>query len=174
MTVPTTPMVFCPYCGVRSDALKRMRIWRSFLCAIVFIRVQEEVVVACPTCMRQQLRRSLLINIGSANLAWPAMLLLYVPRFVATYLPGPSRAPSSVSPLLSDVNARPTGRAMARSVTAALLITWMLCSLGVALGGKHNDPLWPAGWVCFGVSSGLLVALFVLTSRRSKAEDWRA
>src|SRR4051812_37527696 len=101
--------VKCPCCHAPTRDLKCLRFahWMVFL--VLYLWVAERVTVACPRCMRRILARRLALNVVPANLAWPALLILYVPRFAATFEPGPSR-------VLTDVPREPgrVGRALLR------------------------------------------------------------
>ena len=161
----TTPVVTCPRCGRLTNDIKQLRIWRSFICVIVFIRWREEVVVACPDCMRKELTQSLLDNIISANLAWPAMAILYIPRYLTTRRAGPSLLPIRANPLLHDVSARPTASSGLKSVAAALIIVAGIVGLSLAVDRHGPGSENAVGWVCVAVSVGMFVALIRMGSR---------
>jgi hypothetical protein len=170
-TPPPIPgNTLCPKCGKPTADLKQIRIWRSVICVLVYFRVREEVVTACPACMRPELNESLLANIVSANLAWPAMLLLYIPRYLSAGRPGPSLLLPVRNPLLHDVGAVPTPLSMFRALRAALLIVGGIMGLWLAV--QHGVPIAMelSGWACFGVSVFLAVAL-VLAGTRKKTPD---
>jgi hypothetical protein len=81
----------CPTCGQLTDSLKQYRFirWLVFLLAGAIYQAAE--VQACPVCMRAFLRRSLLINVVPANLAWPFLLPWGLGLIATSYRKGHSR-----------------------------------------------------------------------------------
>jgi hypothetical protein len=158
--------VVCPHCGVPTSDLKQLRVWNRFICALFFVRITERVETACPACMKQILDRSLSDNLITANIAWPAMALLYIPRYMAVRRPGPSMLVAPKIAILHDVTARPSSDSMWRSIRAALLIVVGICGLFMAFD-RHGE--WSenaTGWVCTAISVGMFTFLIWRSRRR--------
>jgi hypothetical protein len=66
--------IVCPHCRQSSDSIKRQNI---MLVIFLFIGAswQMEQVTACDKCMRQRILVNALINILSANILWPFLIL---------------------------------------------------------------------------------------------------
>lgn len=168
---PTDPMP-CPECGQVSDSIKCFHMTHTMLFLLIWFAVWERTFVACPACMRRILRRRLLFNIPTATLIWPALLLIYLPRFAATYQPGHSRAlthPPSI------------GRSRWRIVRFLeefgyhkwqyiLLIVAVICSAALSFGPGLHSWLDPSR-IIFVAVAGLLLGRIIADVIASGRED---
>jgi hypothetical protein len=72
---PMSPQFLdCPQCGQPSDRIKRclvLSIWFFLVMATWWERVEA----GCPACVRRKLLSSALVNLFTANVAWPILIL---------------------------------------------------------------------------------------------------
>jgi hypothetical protein len=121
--------------------------------------------------MKKILSQSLLDNLATANIAWPAMVLLYIPRYLALRRPGPSLVTPPKIAILHDVTAAPSDKALWRSVLVAVLIGVGICGLYMGFD-RHGDTSERAvGWVCVGISVAMFAGLIWL-ARRQPRKKW--
>lgn len=155
---PSDPLP-CPVCGKRTDSLKCFRFARAMLFLIVYVTIWEETFIACPRCMRQILRRRLLANIPSAHLLWPALLLIYIPRYAATYAVGHSRA--LVEPPRRSRLARLLDALGEHRWQYVMLIVGGCCTASLAFGhGRHE--WFDTSRLIFAVLLGLFIGRVVV------------
>ena len=81
----------CPSCRTLTDALKRYRLYRFLLFAVVAWGVQTAEYTACPSCMRSTIVKLTLVNIVPANIAWPIVFILHAIDFARTYTSNTSK-----------------------------------------------------------------------------------
>ncbi|MFO0881615.1 MAG: hypothetical protein U0840_30325 [Gemmataceae bacterium] len=65
----------CPMCGLPTEHLKRARYMRLLVFLFVGSWWQEEIITACPSCLRRRVWRNCFINLLPANLLWPFLML---------------------------------------------------------------------------------------------------
>jgi hypothetical protein len=66
--------IVCPHCHQPSDSIKRLQIW-MVIYLLIGISIQRRTVTACQSCMREQIGKNAAINILSANILWPFIIL---------------------------------------------------------------------------------------------------
>ena len=77
MAVDTTlanALICCPHCRKPSDSVKQLRIM-MLIFLIVGFQVRAWNAVGCSACLRQAILRNLKINVLTANVMWPFMIL---------------------------------------------------------------------------------------------------
>ena len=66
--------ILCPVCGEESDSVKSYE-YILMLFAFVAYGYQTTRQVGCPSCTRQMIGKNLLVNLPTANVAWPIICL---------------------------------------------------------------------------------------------------
>lgn len=84
---PRGPLT-CPICRQMTDSLKTYLITYRMIFFLVYAKWWEREFVACPTCMRRLIRRRLLVNLPTAHFLWPALAIILLPRYLASYTHG--------------------------------------------------------------------------------------
>ena len=82
----------CPQCRQPSHSIKRLNSFFA-VCIVIGAWWQGQEVTACDKCMRQHIFKNALINIVTANIIWPIIILptsLY--NLYQTYRPGHSES----------------------------------------------------------------------------------
>jgi hypothetical protein len=87
----TKTLVSCPQCGRMTDSLKCYRMFRYFLFAYLFYAWQIAGYVGCPSCMRKTIGVRCLVNLFTANLIFPVVLVQLAGAFLFTFMRGHSR-----------------------------------------------------------------------------------
>lgn len=66
--------IICPHCHQPSDSIKRSQIW--LMVFVVFgYYLRRRTVTACATCMREQILSNAAMNLLTANILWPVIIL---------------------------------------------------------------------------------------------------
>ena len=65
----------CAMCHATTRSLKLFRIVDTFLFLGIAMVARARDVIACPRCMRRVLAKRLLVNLLTANVAWPLAVL---------------------------------------------------------------------------------------------------
>jgi hypothetical protein len=88
---PQAQSLSCPRCAAPTDSLKRFRLhqWLVFIWIGWWTRTAE--YTACPACMRKILLERTLVNIPTANLIWPIVLVTNAICFARTFGRGHSK-----------------------------------------------------------------------------------
>jgi hypothetical protein len=81
----------CPACHTPTASLKRHRLYRLLVFIGVAWWAQTAEYTACPPCMRRVILQRTLINIPTANITWPIVLIIHAVHFAGTYRSGHSR-----------------------------------------------------------------------------------
>jgi hypothetical protein len=90
-TEPETVLLPCPECKQMTGSLKSRRIL-TIIFVVFAYGAQTKPTVACPRCMRKNLFASGLVNIISANVLWPIIILpMTLIQFITTYQQGHSQ-----------------------------------------------------------------------------------
>ena len=66
--------VACPCCGRLTDSLKLYRV-ATFLFLLFAFVARSQQLVGCPRCVRGKIGRFALVNVVTANLLWPVIIL---------------------------------------------------------------------------------------------------
>ena len=85
-------VIVCPVCQEPTDSLKRLRVMYLFIFLILFVQGGGVDHTACPSCMRQFIVKRTLINIVTANLVWPIVLIFNGVQAMKTFSSGPSES----------------------------------------------------------------------------------
>jgi hypothetical protein len=86
------PAVPCPHCGKPTDSLKRYRVFRVLLFLFVGYYLETVMHMACPRCMRRSLALRTLVNLPTANLLWPVVVVFHGILLLRSYTNGHSRS----------------------------------------------------------------------------------
>ncbi len=73
---PADPPLPCPKCQRTTDSLKQYSV-PTVLFIVIAWAVRRSTEVACPSCMRKTVLRQTLINVPTANILWPFVILPY-------------------------------------------------------------------------------------------------
>lgn len=84
----------CPYCQKPTTSLKRFGVLNRVVFIGIYAQARSGPVVACPSCMRKELRRNLFLprHIIGGNLMWLLAILPYnLSMMLVTLIPGHSK-----------------------------------------------------------------------------------
>jgi hypothetical protein len=73
---PADPPLPCPKCQQQTDSLKQYSV-PTVLFIVIAWAVRKSTEVACPSCMRKTVLRQTLINVPTANILWPLVIVPY-------------------------------------------------------------------------------------------------
>lgn len=73
---PADPPLPCPKCQRPTDSLKQYSV-PTVLFIVIAWAVRRSTEVACPSCMRKTVLRQTLINVPTANILWPLVIVPY-------------------------------------------------------------------------------------------------
>jgi hypothetical protein len=80
----------CPHCGKLTYSLKQYRVFNVLLFLVVGYYLQTVMHTACPRCMRRSLALRTLVNLPTANLLWPLVVLIHGILLLRSYTSGHS------------------------------------------------------------------------------------
>ncbi len=87
---PSSLLIHCPRCGKPSDSVKCFRMGTIIFIFIAW-SVQSKDEVGCPSCIRRAILSFALINLISANVLWPFIILpMSVFHLIRSYMKGHS------------------------------------------------------------------------------------
>lgn len=66
--------IVCPHCDQPSDSVKKSQVW-LLIFAVVGYWMQRSSVTGCSACLRRHIVRNAVINILTANIFWPFLIL---------------------------------------------------------------------------------------------------
>jgi hypothetical protein len=107
---PALPLfIDCPVCGQPTGNLKCCEMWDVFfLCLMVSWNVRDEL--GCPRCIRLKLLVYTLVNLFTANVLWPFLILpINLVHLVSSFWPGHSH--KVASHLRQETGDEPGGKA---------------------------------------------------------------
>lgn len=84
-------MLPCPTCQKATSSLKRLRLFKLLVFLGFAWWSQRADYTACPGCLRGIIVKRTLINLPSANLAWPIVFLVHAVQFGRTFPKGHSK-----------------------------------------------------------------------------------
>jgi hypothetical protein len=84
----STLLLPCGRCGRMTDRLKRHRLHNWLVFVWFFWWAQTADYTACASCMRAILLQRTLVNIPTANLLWPIVLVRHAVFFTGTFRKG--------------------------------------------------------------------------------------
>jgi hypothetical protein len=96
--LPVTPVdrsapliIVCPVCQKPTDSMKRLRVL-TMIFLVLIIQGRGVDYTSCPSCMRRFILKRTLVNIVTANLIYPIVLISHVTQLLRTFTPGPSES----------------------------------------------------------------------------------
>jgi hypothetical protein len=87
-----TVFIQCPKCGKPSENIKRYKMPDIVVFFLIFAWGRRATYTACGGCMRQIIGEKMLINLVTANLAWPLLAFFWIGKFVSSYSKGHSQS----------------------------------------------------------------------------------
>jgi hypothetical protein len=85
-------IIACPICQKPTDSMKRLRVMYLFIFLVLFVQGRGVDYTACPDCTRRFIVKRTLINIVTANLLWPIVLIFNGAQMMKTYSSGHSQS----------------------------------------------------------------------------------
>src|SRR5262249_3404466 len=90
---PEWPQLPCPTCGQLTDSLKQYANFPHLVVFLLFFAVsQRATYVGCPSCMRAKIATQMLINLLTANIISPIILLIQACFLIPTFMKGHSKS----------------------------------------------------------------------------------
>jgi hypothetical protein len=83
-------IIACPVCQKPTDSMKRLRVMYLFIFLVLFVQGRGVDYTACPSCTRSFIVKRTLINIATANLLWPMVLVFNLIPYMRSFSSGPS------------------------------------------------------------------------------------
>ena len=80
----------CFECGEQTDSLKNYRVMNVFVFLIIFMVARGIDYQACPSCMRKKITMCAGIQILTAHVVFPIILIFHVVQFCRTFVRGHS------------------------------------------------------------------------------------
>ncbi|CAN5205383.1 hypothetical protein BH10ACI1_BH10ACI1_15860 [soil metagenome] len=81
----------CFECGNKTASLKNYRVMQVFVFLIIFMVARGIDYEACPSCMRKKIATCAAIQIVTAHIVFPIILIFHIVQFCRTFTSGHSR-----------------------------------------------------------------------------------
>ena len=81
---------YCYECGEKSDSIKNFRVMNVFVFLIIFMVARGIDYRACPSCMRKKIATAAGIQILTAHVVFPIVLIFHIIQFCRTFVSGHS------------------------------------------------------------------------------------
>jgi len=80
--------IICPHCNQPSDSMRRSQVW-LLVFVVIGYWMQRSTITGCSACLRQKIVSNGLINILTANVFWPFLILpMSLYQYYRTYQEG--------------------------------------------------------------------------------------